>query len=376
MALVDLNRGIHRATITFERFVSIKLLDSGKITFRVSDEHGKMLYMVLAAQFMTLDDGKDWIVPKVYPEKLVELIMRNPSEARVGYLVDEEFLCAEPIQFSPQLLKMACDPININVQLVKLPQKLAKVAVFTQAYNEGDMLLYWEDYYAKLVGHENLYVLNNASTDGSCARLDKRTSVINMPPGPVDHVHFAQSHGYFLRFLLLKYDWVIKVDADELLACEDGLVETLARTPSGIYRPEQAVEVVHDMAREPSFDFSSSVGAQRGTFVKGTELLLRPIICGKPASWTAGNHLAHEFNSVLPGFVVAHLKYFDFDFLSKKNNKWSRMEPTENELTVCNQISYLRELDETKLHELSLKEINDRLAEERVPVPAWLPGKL
>lgn len=376
MALVDIDLGIHRATILFDRFVSSKLLNSGKISLLVSDERGEMVCMTLAAQYMNMDDNIDRIVPQVRPEKLLELVLRNHAESRIGFFVDGELLSAETVEFSSQLLKMAYDPISLSTQHIALPQKQAKVAVFTQAFNEGDMLLYWEDFYAKLVGHENLYVLNNASTDGSCDRLNEKTSVINMPAGPVDHDHFAQAHSYFMRFLLLKYDWVVKVDTDELLVCEDNLVETLARTPSGIYRPEQALEVVHDMAREPSFDFSASVGSQRSTFVKGTDLLLRPIICGKPTTWTAGNHLAHEFNSVLPGFIVAHLKYFDYDFLASKNNKWSRMEQTENEAKTCKQISGLRELDETKLHELSVKEINDRLGDERVQVPAWLPAKL
>lgn len=376
MALVDIDLGVHRATILFDRFVSAKLLNSGKITLLVANEHGEMVCMTVACQFMNMDDGVDRIVPQVRPEKLLELVLRNHAESRIGFFVDGELLSAEPVEFSSQLLRMAYDPISLSTQHIQLPQKHAKVAVFTQAYNEGDMLLYWEDYYAKLVGHENLYVLNNASTDGSCERLNEKTSVINMPAGPVDHDHFAQSHSYFQRFLLMKYDWVIKVDTDELLVCEDTLVDTLARTPSGIYRPEQALEVVHDMTREPSFDFSATVGSQRSTFVKGTDLLLRPIICGKPTSWTAGNHLAHEFNSVLPGFIVAHLKYFDYDFLASKNKKWSRMEQTENEAKTCKQISDLRQLDEKMLDELSVSEINDRLAEARVQVPAWFQAKL
>jgi hypothetical protein len=113
------------------------------------------------------------------------------------------------------------------------------------------------------------------------------------------------------------------------------------------------------------------VGSQRRRFVRGTKLLIRPIVSSEPTTWTSGNHLCHEPAAPLPGLVTAHLKYFDLDFLLSKNKKWSTMTQTLNERKTCAIISELGGLGLRELYDLSVSEIGERLADEPIDLPAW-----
>lgn len=374
MALLDIDTDVRRATLLFDQPVPPHLLHSERVTLLANNEHGEYIYMVLGADWVELKAG-DRIVPRVRPEKFVELVMRDPSLARVGFIEDGGFVCGEQIIFAPALLNKLYDPLKLYSSYAQMEPKYARLAVLTQTYNEGDMLLYWEAYYARQVGYENLYVLNNGSTDDSCRRLDPRTNVINMPSGPVDHEHFAQSQSHFQRFLLTKYDWVVKADVDEFIVCEGDMAATLAATPPGTYRPGSGVEVVHDRASEPAFDYGRSVFGQRKYAVRGPDHLLRPVISSRPTTWTIGSHMAAEHSEPLPGFVSVHLRYFDYDFLYSKNDRWARMDQTDNEAQMCKAITSLREVI-NEIEALTAKELTDRMAEPAAEIPAWLAAKL
>lgn len=375
MALIDINYEYRRAIIQFDNPLPLECYQAKELLFFAKSKRNEPVYIKIPVQYMELDIGNRF-VPTTQPEKVLAFAMQDYGATRVGFLIDGQYQYHEIIAFTTQVIQRAIDPLRINTSYISLPKKPGRVAVFTQTYNEGDMLLYWEKYYASLVGYENLFVLDNASTDGSCARLNPKTSIIHMPVAPVDHEHFAQAQGYLQRFLLLKYDWVIKTDTDELITCEGDLVETLANTPPGIYMPPVAVEVVHDIKNEARFDFSGSVGSQRKHFVTGTKFLIRPVICSEHTTWTSGNHTSFEVPAKLPGFIVAHLKYFDQDFLLSKNKKWAAMSQTENETKNCKQISTLQELGLQEIYEWSEKEIADRMADEPIELPDWFAKKI
>jgi hypothetical protein len=375
MAIIDVNHAIHRALVQFEAPLPEACNASTEVLFVGRNAASEQVYFRIPVRHVQTAAG-GCFVTVAFPEKIVAIAMSNYGEGQVGFLIDGAYRHAERITLSTQVLRGAVDPLKLNTQHVKLPEKPGRVAVFTQAYNEGAMLLYWERFYGRLVGHENLYVLDNASDDGACARLNPKTSVIHMPKAPVDHDHFAQAHGYFQRFLLLKYDWVVKVDTDELLACEGGLVETLARTPPGSYTPETGVEVVHDTAVEAAFDFAGSVGAQRRRFVRASQALIRPIVSSQPTTWTSGNHQSHEGAIPLPGLYAVHLRCFDLDFLLSKNKKWSAMTQTLNERNTCAMISELNGLGLRELYDLSVKEIDKHLGDEPLDLPDWFAASI
>jgi hypothetical protein len=370
MALIDMNFSIDRLTVLFDKAVPVERLNGGQITFHINDKNGNPDLVIWNSQFAALPEG-DRIVILAVPESLLYRLFRSFDSAQVGFFVDNQFLHGEKISLTRAALESGFDPLAMNIRRRKMPDKPAKVAVMTQAYNEGPMLAYWETYWGNLLGYENVYVLNNAGTDASCATLNPKTTVVNMPAAPVDHDHFAQAQGYFQRFLLLKYDWVVRVDADELLVCEGNLVDKLAGTPPGTYLPEIALDIVHDASTEAPFDFARPICVQRSHFVRADPLLIRPVISSVPTTWSPGNHHAMEFCSVLPGLFEIHLRCFDFDFLLNKITKWSKMKQTESDELTCRHVISTRSLGEQDLHNKAVAEIAERLSAEAVAVPGW-----
>ena len=375
MAIIDVNFDLHRATVQFSGSVPERCRKHAEVLFLARDPQNEQVYFKIPVRIVEPEDT-NWFILVAHPEKIISIVMSNYGESFVGFIEGEAVVYAERVTLTAATIKASVDPLRLNTHHVKLPEKPARVAVFTQTYNEGAMLAFWERHYAALFGHENLFVLDNASDDGSVEKLHPKTSIVHLPKAPVDHEHFAQLHGYFQRMLLLRYEWVIKVDTDELLATALPLPQLLASTPPGTYKPETAVEVVHHTGSEQRFDFSGTVGQQRSHFVQGTPLLIRPIISSTPTTWTSGNHLCHEMAVPLPGLITAHLKYFDLDFLLSKNTKWSRMTQTVNEVKTCATISELQKLGLAELFALSVKEIADRLADPALELPPWFTQRI
>ncbi len=376
MALIDINTHFVRITIQFDAQIPKELLFGGELVVRINDVEGNFIFRGIEFQYIHFDDVGDRIVTKVAAERFMQEIMPSYGFAQIGFLIKGIFHYVEEVRFSNRLMNMAYDPLRLTNLCRPFKDKGAKVAIFTQAYNEGEMLLYWERFYGEQVGYENLYVLNNNSTDGSCERLNKATNVINMPKVKVDHFEFAHSHSHFQRFLLMRHEWVIKLDTDELIAMEGGLMATLDKLEPGTYYPELALETVHDTAKEPPFDWNGDLWSQRRNYVVGTEGLIRPLISSVPTSWTAGNHLCFEPTKVLPGFVIVHLKYFDFDFLHAKNNKWSTMKATERETNTCKQIAQLNQMHGAEIDDFTVAEMKERFDMERAALPAWFAGSV
>ncbi len=375
MAFIDISTQFNRITIKFDTDIPLPLLCKGNLAVRVNDIHGQFVIYGLESDYVTLEEG-DRVMPTMNPEKFMATLLPSYGFAQIGYLVKNVFLYAEELVYAKRLMNMALEPLALNKQVRPALEKGAKVAIFTQAFNEGDMLLYWERFHGELVGYDNLYVLDNGSTDGSCARLNPATNVISMPAAKVDHVEFAQAHGHFQRFLLMRYEWVVKLDTDELLAVEGGLLERLETLAPGTYVPELALEPLHDKATEAPFLFDGKLSTQRQHFVVGTPGLIRPLLSSVPTSWTSGNHTCFEHAQVLPGFVIVHLRYFDIDFLSAKNTKWSQMQATVREAKTCLQIGALSQLDQDGIDAVTQRELNERFAMTRTVPPAWLSAAL
>jgi hypothetical protein len=261
-------------------------------------------------------------------------------------------------------LTLDCKEHNLNV-------KPGNLGIFTQTFNEGELLLFWEKYYGKIVGYENLYVLNNGGNDDSCGRLNPKTTVVNMPGGLVDLHNLAQMNGYFQRFLLLKYNWVLKVDVDEFMVFEDDVIEKLNALSPGIYSPEMAVAVVHDKNKESPFDYSKPLFEQRGSFVEEWPVLKKPSLASTPATWTPGNHLVYENASELPGMWMIHLHYLDYARLFARNVRFALMKPTALSRQITKAFSEFDEDTES----ITINELDARLSEKLITLPTWISSK-
>lgn len=203
------------------------------------------------------------------------------------------------------------------------------LAVFTHAFDDGQMLRYWVDHHARLAGIRNLYVIDHGSSRPLRDELPPEVNVVPLPRALVDHADMARFCGHFQRFLLSQYRYVLHTDADELLADEqgeEGLRQKLARgLLSGILAPQGALEVIHDVRSEPALRPGEPISRQRRLALPGHWTMVKPVLADRPASWRQGFHQVYEDEAVrqVRGLWLIHLHAADARLLREKNRRWN-----------------------------------------------------
>ena len=89
-------------------------------------------------------------------------------------------------------------------------------AVVTIVHDEAVFLPLWLGYYSRYFAADDIYVLDNDSSDGST----DRDGFVRVPtPHPsVDHTWMAETLAAFQEELLDRYDVVLVADADEIIS--------------------------------------------------------------------------------------------------------------------------------------------------------------
>lgn len=249
------------------------------------------------------------------------------------------------------------------------------LAAFTHAYDDNEMLRFWEWHHAKLVGHQNLYVIDHGSPVSPRAVLNPQTNVVSLPRGDTDHANMARFCGCFQRFLLTQYRFVLHTDADELLVHEQGEAALLAKLSDGgldgIVRPGQAFDLVHVVRGEGPLSLGEPISAQRSVMLPSGGLYRKPVLASIPASWLEGFHLVYEEHSVReePGLWLMHLQSADARLLLAKNRKWNALPQTAKDRGISPQN---RPTDKKALGRWFAQALKD---ERLVPIPERLRGK-
>ncbi len=190
-----------------------------------------------------------------------------------------------------------------------------RVCAITMVRNESVMLRRWLAYYGRELGHRNLVVLDDNTTDGSTDDLP--CSVVHLPPPPWKQT-WAQSRRAMAnstaRAMLQAYDAVIFVDADEFLVPDparyDGLLDYVVRQPDREVLAGLGLNVLHDATHEPAIDHDRPVLAQR-RLVKYVPRMCKPAIKREAVAWMAGTHGIQAPFTVDPDLLLLHLKYYD-----------------------------------------------------------------
>jgi hypothetical protein len=197
------------------------------------------------------------------------------------------------------------------------PEPNGKIAAFTIAYNEPLMIPLWSKYYAKQLGAENLFVLDQGSDKTYGVGLPKGVNIIRFPREEFDNWLIARIVAIFQRLLLESYDTVIYSDSDEFI-CSDpqalkgkSLAEHLRSlpVPVGI---TTGYNLVHDIATEGAYDPTRPLLSQR-RFVHRMTTMDKPLISRVPLNWVPGFHNAAEGGITVPGLYMLHLRWFDLD---------------------------------------------------------------
>jgi len=195
----------------------------------------------------------------------------------------------------------------------------------------------WFGYYSTLFGADNCFIVDHGSDKVSPYDALKEFSanaalnIITIPftnpcasrenlniKNHFDHYRFAALSS-FINGLLNYYDVVIYNDSDEIF-----LVDPLLHANLKDFILSQArfsglcgvgIEVVHDYNSEPKYNPHEFLLAQRKKFVVRIHHS-KPHIIGRPCRIMA-HGMDKEF-SISRGLFLAHLKFFDRDYLLEK----------------------------------------------------------
>lgn len=207
------------------------------------------------------------------------------------------------------------------------PQVLAppRRAIITMVHNESVFLPLWLGYYGRWFAPEDIYVLDNETSDGSTDRDGfVRIPVVNEF---VDH-HWMVRTVQELQHDLLggDYDLVMVTDVDEIIALPP------ARGDLGTYLDrfdEEFVnclgyELVHRKDREPALDLSRPLLEQRHWWAP-SGIYDKPAITTVPLDWKPGFHGRTDNNTNYdPDVALVHLHRMDYDMCRERHQIRSR----------------------------------------------------
>lgn len=321
--------------------------------------------------------GKTVVVFQDSPESVIEVIAPHLSSLRAVVLGQNGLLAQDMIVIDPGLMRAACDPLSVLSHRSSYATKPGDVAVVTHCYNEGWMVKRWESHYGNAVGHQNLFIVDDGSEDGSTQSLHPMTNLIRIPRGDLDHDNMSQYCGYLQRFLLRRYKWVINTDCDEFLMSRGGLVADILALPDGIYRPEHAIMPVHRPDEEEPFRPAEPFSGQHRTFVRETDDFLKPMVASRPTTWSTGFHACAEPSRTMAGLWHVHLYAVDRDRRLSKDMTWGSMSQTVTDRLSCATVAGTEDKTASELKDKADTELKMLLKErEKVSPPDWLIGAL
>jgi hypothetical protein len=205
-------------------------------------------------------------------------------------------------------------------------------AAITIVHNEPVFLPIWLGYYGRFFEPEDLYVLDNDTTDGS---TDGDGFVrIPAPHDRADNAWMVQTVERLQHELIEgDYDVVLVTDVDEIITPtpEWGTLGDYIDELDDWWVNAIGYELIHLADREQPLDPSRPILDQRGYWY-ANGAFNKPAIATGPMSWLPGFH--HRSDRQLnydPDLRLIHLHRMDFELcrarhLSRKDRPWSEVD--------------------------------------------------
>lgn len=182
----------------------------------------------------------------------------------------------------------------------------------TIVHNEPVFLPIWLRYYSRFFAPEDIYVLDNSTTDGS---TDGGGFVrIPVEHDSVDHAWMASVLGDHQRELLDRYDAVLTTDADEIVAPlpEWGPLDAYIDRLDEEFVNCLGYEILHMSDREPPFDPDLPVLKQRHYWF-ANDGYDKPSLATEPTAWEPGLHTRADGRlNFDPDLRLIHLHRMDY----------------------------------------------------------------
>jgi hypothetical protein len=254
------------------------------------------------------------------------------------------------------------------------PRTGRRRAVITIVHNEPVFLPIWLRWYSRFFRPEDIFVLDNDTTDGST----DRDGFVRIPVSNdrVDHTWMVRTIEELQHDLLDRYEVVVVCDVDEIITPvpEWGtLAEYLDRID------EESVnclgyELLHDPATEPRLDPARPVLDQRGQWFVN-DGYDKAAIATEPMTWKPGFHgRADGHFNLDPDLRLVHLHRMDYGICRDRHRTRTRRswadEDERQGWAVHNRITADREFDRWFSEDSCFTGVEIR----REPIPASWRG--
>ena len=187
-----------------------------------------------------------------------------------------------------------------------------KIKLFTMVKNEDDIIEYWIQYHGELFGYNNLYIVDNESTDRTYEKIQKYSKY---------GIHISREHDYSRKGEIMtelmnqigSYDIAFPLDIDEFIIYYDKHSNTLS--------PEKTVSYLKTLVGSDKFKENSIFKAN---YIYSTI--------------TNGNNIGYE-NAL---FDSKYGQYLDYGHMAKtfiNKDKWEGVMDHGNHFPTENYIS-------------------------------------
>ena len=214
-----------------------------------------------------------------------------------------------------------------NVYAGKQPRPRSR-ALITMVHDEPVFLPIWLGYYSRFFAPQDIYVLDNGTTDGST----DRDGFMRIPVehDTVDHAWMAQTLGELQHDLLDRYDVVLVTDVDEIVAPvpEWGTLAAYIDRFDEEFVNCLGYEMLHRPDSEAPLDLGRPVLDQRSWWFinDGYD---KAALASEPMTWRPGLHgrADYEFNPD-PDLRLIHLHRMDYSLcrerhLTRRRKPWA-----------------------------------------------------
>lgn len=191
-------------------------------------------------------------------------------------------------------------------------------------HNEAVFLPIWLRYYGRHFGADDIYVLDNESTDGST----QRDGFVRIPVehGAVDHTWMVETIQGLQHELLGRYDVVLVADVDEIVCPvpERGSLSDYLDWFDEEWVNCLGYEVLHMRDREPPLRLDRPILDQRSWwfFNGGYD---KAALATVPMTWRPGFHGRADFHfNIEPDLRLVHLHRMDYDLCLARHRSRER----------------------------------------------------
>ena len=216
-------------------------------------------------------------------------------------------------------------------------------AVVTMVHDESVFLPIWLRYYSRFFEPDDIYVLDNDTTDGS---TDGPGFVrVPAPSDRVDHTWMVETLAAFQHELIDRYDAVMVTDVDEIIAPDPSwgdLGQYIDRLDEDFVNA-LGYEVIHLPDREPPLDLDQPILGQRAYWF-ANDAYDKPLLATVPMEWVPGFHSTLDgSHNEDPDLRLIHLHRMDYEMCRSRHatratRAWNRRD-VEKRWAAYNRIS-------------------------------------